>query len=42
MKVYVTDDFDKFMNKAKVSDNILRRCANELANGLQTYGKSIS
>lgn len=34
MKIYVTDSFDKFMRKAKVSDDIILKVSRELDNGL--------
>ncbi|HHY0467047.1 TPA: type II toxin-antitoxin system RelE/ParE family toxin [Vibrio parahaemolyticus] len=34
MKIYVTDDFEEFMGKANVTDEIIRKVANELNNGL--------
>ncbi|TOG95092.1 type II toxin-antitoxin system RelE/ParE family toxin [Vibrio parahaemolyticus] len=34
MKIYVTDSFDKFMRKAKVTDDIILQVSRELDNGL--------
>ncbi|HAV1415156.1 type II toxin-antitoxin system RelE/ParE family toxin [Vibrio parahaemolyticus] len=34
MKIYVTDSFDKFMRKAKVTDDIIVQVSKELDNGL--------
>ncbi len=34
MKIYVTDSFDKFMRKAKVTDDIIVQVSRELDNGL--------
>lgn len=34
MKIYVTDDFDEFMGKVKLNDEIVVKVANELNSGL--------
>lgn len=34
MKIYVTDEFEKLMHKAKLDDDIIVKVANELNNGL--------
>lgn len=34
MKIYVTDEFEKLMHKAKLDDDVIVKVANELNNGL--------
>ncbi len=34
MKIYVTDSFDKFMRKAKVTDDVILKVSRELDSGL--------
>lgn len=34
MRIYTTDEFDRFMKKARLTDEMLRKSALELANGL--------
>jgi hypothetical protein len=34
VKIYVTDEFEKLMHKAKLDDDIIVKVANELNNGL--------
>jgi hypothetical protein len=34
VKIYVTDEFEKLMHKAKLDDDVIVKVANELNNGL--------